>query len=91
MIAGASGATVRMLIPDTSAPSVRTTALGMAAGGIAGVLYVVSHLIANPKPFNFAILVITVAFGFIAGLTFDTVFKKLESVDVLRTDSLKKV
>jgi len=44
----------------------------------------------NPKPYNFAILVITVAFGFIAGLTFDTVFKKLESVDVVCTDALKK-
>ena len=53
-------------------------------------MYVLSHLLANPKPHNFAILVITVSFGFIAGLTFDAVFKKLESVDVVRTDVLKK-
>lgn len=91
MLSGASGATVRMLIPDAGTPTARTTALGMAAGAIAGVLYVVSHLIANPKPQSFPILVITVAFGFIAGLTFDAVFKRLESVEVLHTDTLKKV
>lgn len=90
MLAGASGATMRMLIPDASTPTVKSTVLGMAAGAISGLLYVLSHLLANPKPHNFAILVIAVAFGFIAGLTFDAVFKKLESVDVLRTDVLKK-
>ncbi len=91
MVAGASGATVRMLRPDAGTPTLRTLVLGMAAGAIAGVLYVVSHLIANPKPHNFAILLIAVAFGFIAGLTFDAVFEKLEKVDSLRLDALKKV
>ena len=90
LIAGASGATVRMLLPDASVPSVRTTALGMAAGAIAGVLYVLSHVIADPKPQSFAILAFTVAFGFIAGLTFDAVFQKLEKVDALQTSVLKK-
>ena len=46
--------------------------------------------LANQKPYKFEILVITVAFGFIAGLTFNTVFKKLESMDVVRADALKK-
>lgn len=90
MVAGASGATVRMLLPDASTPTARTMALGVTAGAIAGVLYVVSHLVANPNPHSFAILVIAVTFGFIAGLTFDNVFKKLESVDPLRLDALKQ-
>lgn len=91
MLAGASGATMRMLIPAASTPTIKSTVLGMAAGAISGLLYVLSHLLANPKPYNFVILVIAVVFGFIAGLTFDAVFKKLESVDVLRTDVFKKV
>ena len=91
MLAGASGATMRMLIPTAGSPTMKSTVLGMAAGAISGLLYVLSHLLANPKPYNFVILVIAVVFGFIAGLTFDAVFKKLESVDVLRLDVLKKI
>ena len=49
-----------------------------------------SYLVAKTDPHNFVILVTAVAAGFIAGLTFDAVFKKLESVDVLRTEVLKK-
>jgi hypothetical protein len=64
--------------------------LAWLRGAISGVLYVLSHLLANPKPHNFSILVIAVTFGFIAGLTFDAVFKRLESVDVLRTEVLKQ-
>lgn len=89
MAAGASGATVRMLLPDGGTPTARTTALGMTAGGIAGVLYVISHLLGKTEP-GFPLLVIAVIFGFIAGLGFDVVFKKLQTVDVLRTDVLKK-
>src|ERR1700687_5029369 len=44
------------------------------------------QLVGNPSPFNFVVLVFSVAFGFIAGFTFDSVFKKLESVQALKTD-----
>jgi hypothetical protein len=91
MLSGASGATVRMLLPGAGVPTINSMALGMTAGAVAGVLYVISHLIADPKPHNFAVLVISVAFGFIAGLTFDKVFRKLESADVVRTEILSKV
>ncbi len=90
MLAGASGATVRMFLPDASTPNSKSMILGLAAGAIAGVLLLTSHLLAKTDPHNFAILMTAVASGFIAGLTFDSVFKKLESVDVLRTDGLKK-
>ncbi len=91
MLAGASGATVRMFLPDASTPNLRSIFLGMVAGGVSGVLLLTSHLVAKTDPHNFVILMTAVASGFIAGLTFDAVFKKLESVDVVRTDVLKKV
>jgi len=90
MLAGASGATVRMFLPEASNPNFKSIFLGLAAGAISGVLLLASHLVAKTDPHNFVILMTAVAAGFIAGLTFDGVFKKLESVDVLRTDVLKK-
>jgi len=35
--------------------------------------------VGNPSPYNFVVLMFSVAFGFIAGFSFDSVFKKLES------------
>ena len=35
--------------------------------------------VGNPSPYNFVVLMFSVAFGFIAGFRFDSVFKKLES------------
>ena len=91
MLAGASGATVRMFLPDASTPNLKSIFLGLVAGAVSGVLLLTSHLVAKTDPHNFVILMTAVASGFIAGLTFDAVFKKLESVDVVRTDVLKKV
>jgi ammonia channel protein AmtB len=90
MLAGASGATVRMFLPNASTPNFKSIFLGLAAGAISGVLLLASHLVAKTDPHNFVILLTAVAAGFIAGLTFDAVFKKLESVDVLQSDVLKK-
>ncbi len=90
VLSGASGATVRMLLPEAGTPTMKSMALGIVAGAIAGVLYVASHVLAGPMPHSFAILLIAVIFGFVAGLTFDKVFRKLETVDVLRTDMLSK-
>jgi hypothetical protein len=86
--AGASGATVRMLLPDGSTPTAHTAVLGMTAGAIAGVLYVAGHILGKAE-LGFPLLLMAVIFGFIAGLTFDVVFKKLQSVDAVGTDALK--
>ena len=90
MLAGASGATVRMFLPDASIPNLKSIFLGLVAGAVSGVLLLTSHLVAKTDPHNFVILMTAVASGFIAGLTFDSVFKKLESVEVVRTEALKK-
>lgn len=87
-MSGASGATVRTLRPTENAPTLRTTVLGVGAGAIASVLYVLGQLIGNPSPYNFVILAFSLAFGFIAGFTFDVVFKQLESIQALQSDVL---
>jgi hypothetical protein len=90
LLSGASGATVRTLLPSSAGtnPTLHTTVLGVAAGALASILYVLGQLVGNPSPYNFVVLVFSVAFGFIAGFTFDSVFKKLESVQALKTDVL---
>jgi len=88
LVSGASGASIRTLLPTTGAPSLKTTILGVAAGAIASTLYVLGQVVGNPAPYNFPVLAFSVAFGFIAGFTFDTVFKKLSSVDALQSDVL---
>ncbi|HVU32898.1 MAG TPA: hypothetical protein VHE61_05650 [Opitutaceae bacterium] len=88
MLAGMSGSTIRMFIPDAGTPTLRTTMLGLAAGAICGVLYVTSQLAANPDPHQLIVLATAVAFGFIAGLTFDTVFRKLQQQDPIPSKPL---
>lgn len=90
LIAGASGATVRGLLPGNEEMKVGTSVLGAAAGAIASLLYVGAQLLAGNSPNNFALLLFSIGFGFIAGFTFDTVFKKLESADALSPDDLLK-
>ena len=87
MLSGASGATVRSLLPDGGNTNLRSAVKGTAAGVISALLYLVAQLITNPAP-SFLVLVFTLIFGFIAGFTFDRVFKKLESIDTLHADVL---
>jgi hypothetical protein len=88
LIAGASGASIRTLLPTNATPSLKTTVLGVAAGAIASILYVLGQVMGNASPYNFVVLAFSLAFGFIAGFTFDVVFKKLESVQALQSDIL---
>jgi hypothetical protein len=91
LLAGGSGATIRTLLPAgarTATPTLRTGVLGVAAGALASLLYILGQLVGNPYPYNFVVLAFSVVFGFIAGFTSDSVFKKLESVQALKTDVL---
>jgi hypothetical protein len=75
------------LSPTTDEPTLRTTVLGVGAGAIASILYVLGQLVGN-QSLTFVVLAFSVVFGFIAGFTFDSVFKRLESVQALKTDVL---
>jgi hypothetical protein len=102
-LAGASGATIRTLWTNAAEDSMpRTLVLGLAAGGVSAVLYLVAQFAASPVlggtaasggPQPNALLLFAVMIGFIAGFTFDTVYKKLALADVAQTGvvSAKKV
>lgn len=94
LIAGCSGATIRALLPGQEGMTAGSSVLGAAAGAIASLLYVGAQLLSSGasggSPNNFPLLLFGVGFGFIAGFTFDSVFKKLESVNALQPDELLK-
>jgi hypothetical protein len=94
LVAGSSGATLRALLPGQEVISAGSSVLGAAAGAIASLLYVGAQLLSSGasggSPNNFPLLLFAVGFGFIAGLTFDSVFKKLESINALEPDEFLK-
>jgi hypothetical protein len=94
-LAGASGATIRALwAAEADGVTLRTTVLGLAAGGVAAVLFLLAQIVsgggptgeAHPQPLAvpFAVMI-----GFIAGFTFDRVYRKLAETDVTRIDALR--
>jgi hypothetical protein len=83
LVSGASGATLRMLSPDSVEEiTMQSVAFGVGAAGIAAVLYlaaqVTSNFIASPN-----VLLWAIAYGFIAGLTSDVVMSKLRKRKLL--------
>jgi hypothetical protein len=101
LLAGASGATIRMVsIPHEGDPrTARVVALGLAAGGISTILFLLSQFAATPDLLtgerNLAhlqargLLLFAVAIGFIAGFTFESVYRTLARVKVVRLDALR--
>jgi hypothetical protein len=96
-LAGAAGATVRLLWtrePDQS--TARSVALGLGAGAISSVLYIATQIAANPALLGTApasepprpLLLFAVVIGFIAGFTFDAVYRKLAETDVTHTGAV---
>jgi hypothetical protein len=86
-----SGAIVRNTL-DEGRHWWRTAVLGMIAGAISGLLFVVAQLAATPDVLDGAaarrLLLFIVPVGFIAGLTFDAVYTKLRSEPVADTKAL---
>ena len=80
MVAGTSGATIRMLTGEGEPATMRTSVLGVAAASIASLLYILAQLMTNPDPYSFTLLMFGVAVGFLAGFTFDSVLKQLAYV-----------
>jgi len=100
-LAGISGATIRLVfdlrqgsVPLSPQSAITTGALGLIAGGIAGLLFITAQMAtatepgALPKqaarlvPFCFLI-------GFTGGMTLDAVFRKLIATDVLETSGIE--
>lgn len=93
LLAGVAGSTIRLVfdlrqgaLPLTRQSAITTAALGLVAGGVAGLLFVTAQMTVSTDlnaiqlwrlvPFG-------VVVGFIAGLTLDAVFRKLISADVV--------
>lgn len=91
-IAGASGAVIRALwSAETGRSGLLTGVLGFAAGGVASILFLFAQLslgstTATPQA---TAVPIAVAIGFIAGFTFDRVYRKLAETDVTRVEALR--
>lgn len=94
LVAAIAGAIVRHSF-DKGREWFRTAILGMAVGGAAGLLFIAAQLLTSPDVLNTSdarrLLWFVVPVGFIAGLTFDTVYRKLRAQDVTRGDVLNQL
>jgi hypothetical protein len=98
LLAGVAGAAVRMVFerrygrgPRVPPSMAITAALGLMAGALAGMLYLVAQpgdleITANTAGLRLVSLVLMVAT--VGGLTAEAVFRKLLGIDVLRTGGL---
>ena len=97
LLGGGSGAAIRMVferrygVGALVTPSLMVTlGLGMISGGLAGLLYIVSQpgdVVLTENSALRLISIVTVV-AVVAGLTAETVFRKLLGVDVVRTQAL---
>jgi hypothetical protein len=101
LLAGAAGATVKTVFePDPDRSATVVAALGLAAGGISALLFLLSQLAATPDLLNASnpeaadrarnLTLFGAGIGFVAGFTFESVYRKLAAVDVARTETLER-
>jgi len=103
LLAGVAGSTIRLVFdlrqgvaPLTSQSAITTAALGLIAGGVAGLLFITAQVTTAPTPTApeqigriisseqaSKLVAFAVLIGFIAGLTLDAVFRKLLASDVV--------
>ncbi len=102
VLAGGAGATIRPLVDRLrgaeSIPSAvfATLAVGLVAGGMAGVLFITAQLTADANlvsnggvgAYAQRSIPFALAVGFVAGLTADAVFGKLLGLEVVRTSGI---
>lgn len=73
----------------------RTGVLGMAAGSVSALLFIAAQLLTTPDVLSSSdarrLLWFVVPVGFVAGLTFDAVYRKLRAQDVTRSDVLEQL
>lgn len=109
LLAGIAGSTIRLVfdlrqgsVPLSRQSAITTAALGLIAGGIAGLLFITAQVTtAPPAPSTGGLAQIVsseqarklvpfgVLVGFIAGLTLDAVFRKLIASDVVELGAVE--
>jgi hypothetical protein len=104
LVAGGGGASIRPLVDRLRgsaagvAPAVlATVAVGLMAGGVAGILFVTAQLTGNPQlndvkaigDYSRHAIPYAVGVGFVAGLTADTVFGRLLGLDVVNAAGIE--
>jgi hypothetical protein len=95
LIAGASGGTIRSLLPrihDLEIGTLGSAALGAVAGGVTGLLYLTAQITSsidtalgdlNSRQYQTFVL-FSVVMGFVAGLALDHVYQRLITAGVAR-------
>lgn len=100
VLAGGAGAAIRPVVDrlrgsqGVAQAVLATLAVGLVAGGVAGVLFIAAQLTANPdlatgiEKYAQRSIPFALAIGFVAGLTADAVFGKLLGLDVVKTSGI---
>jgi drug/metabolite transporter (DMT)-like permease len=100
LLAGGAGSAIRATMDRAKGTAgisqtvLGIVVLGMIAGGISTLLFVMAQLSANPtgapELLNYSrrSILFAVGIGFVAGLTSDAVFAKLVGLDVVRTEGV---
>jgi hypothetical protein len=103
-LAGISGATIRLVfdlrqgsLPLSPQSAITTGALGLIAGGVAGLLFITAQMATSTATTDPNVLAKQAArlvpfcflIGFTAGMTLDAVFRKLIATDVAETSGIE--
>jgi hypothetical protein len=102
VLAGGAGAAIRPLVDrlrgaqGVALAVLATMAVGLVAGGMAGVLFITAQLTADPKlvadndfvAYAQRSIPFALGVGFVAGLTSEAVFGKLLGLEVVRTSGI---
>ena len=92
VLAAAAGAIVRHAF-DQGREWLKTAVVGMMVGGTSALLLVAAQLLTTPDVLQSAdarrLLFFVVPVGFIAGLTFDDVYRKLRAQDVTKINAIE--
>ncbi|TAN47916.1 MAG: hypothetical protein EPN21_16150 [Methylococcaceae bacterium] len=100
LVAGVSGATIRLLfdlrqgtVPLSPQSTITTAALGLIAGGVAGLLFIIAQTTAIASEISAVqagrLVPFGIVIGFLAGLTLDAVFRKLLLSDVIALSAIE--
>jgi hypothetical protein len=100
LLAGVAGSTIRLVfdlrqgsLPLSRQSAITTAALGLVAGGVAGLLFITAQVTTVAETVTATqagkLVPFGVVIGFIAGLTLDAVFRKLIASDVVELSAVE--